>query len=462
MERMVDAQVSTAALEEFYTTLKETGTQLHAIEIYEQGKCLVRWGIAPYSCDDKREYYSLSKSFMSTAVGLAFDRGLLSPDDLLSKYFPQQVASQTDERWQRVKLRHLLAMTTGHASCPMMNMALAPDSIEGFFNTPLVHEPGEQFAYSTGSGCVLGEIVHRVTGFTAQEFLTHELFSEMGITDIWWEGCADGRCQGGTGLKASCDDAAKLGLLYCQKGMWNGKRLLSEEWVDMASAYQSDTPKNGTPDWCAGYGFQFWHNQREGYRGDGAFGQLCVILPERETVVAMLTESADMQAELNCVWRLLDTIKTGGEGKGLPYGYRPRGTGETGTFDSGWLRCEENPMGFTSMRLAEADGVLNMTVCDEHRSQTITAKTGEWTVHDFWAKEFRPTLYRQMPRMECTCQHIACAYRREDDAWIIECRLLNAPHRLWWKMKKTEQGLAVSLESPFDVMGLSRAWQAVH
>ncbi len=461
MERMRDESVSTAALEQFYAQLKAGGTQLHALEVFEKGKCLVRWGMAPYSCADKRECYSLSKSFMSTAVGLAFDRGLLSPDDLLSRYFPQQVAAQPDERWKRVRLRHLLSMTIGHSTCPMVNMALAPDSIEGFFQAPLVFEPGEHFAYNTGAGCVLGEIVHQVTGFTAQEFLMRELFSAMDIKNIWWEGCADGRCQGGTGLKASCDDVAKLGLLYCQKGMWNGRRLLSEEWIGMAGSFQASTEQNGTRDWRAGYGFQFWQNHHEGYRGDGAFGQLCIILPERETVAVVMAESADMQNEIDCVWKLLEQLHTAGEGKGLPYGLRPRPGEETGSFDSGWLRCSENPMGFTSLRAVEKDGVLELTLCDAQRTQTICAKAGEWVIQDFFAKELRPTLYRQMPRAACTCMHMACAYRREGERLILECRVLNTPHRVWWNIRKEEHGLTIGIESPLDVVGAAREWHAV-
>lgn len=463
MERMRDESVSTAALEQFYAELKAGGTQLHAIELFEKGKCLIRWALAPYSCADKRECYSLSKSFMATAVGLAYDRGLLSPDDLLSRYFPQQIANHADERWKRVRVRHLLSMTLGHSSCPMGGMALSADSIQGFFDAPLEHEPGEHFAYNSGAGCVLGEIVHQVTGFTAQEFLMRELLFAMDIKDICWESCTDGRCQGGTGLKASCDDVAKLGLLYCSRGMWNGRRLLSEEWIDLAGSIQASTECNGTRDWRAGYGFHFWKNHHEGFRGDGAFGQLCIILPERETVVVIMAESANMQNEIDCVWKLLEQLHTGGQGKGLPYGFRPRmaekpedGTG----FDSGWLRCTENPMGFTSMRVVEKDDRLALTLCDALGTQTIRAKDGEWEIQDFMAKELRPTLYRQMPRDARTCLRMACAYRREQDRLIMECRVLNTPHRLWWNIRKEATGLEIVLESPFDVIGASREWHA--
>ncbi|WP_418665905.1 serine hydrolase domain-containing protein [Allofournierella sp.] len=462
MERWIDPGVSTVALERFVNRLKEGRTQLHAMEIFERGNCLVRWGVEPYRCGDKREAYSLSKSFTATAVGLAYDRGLVDPEDLLSRYFPQHVACQYDERWRRVRVRHLLTMTTGHAACPMAGMAHAQDPVRAFFETDLAYEPGERFVYSTGASCVLAELVRRATGRTAAELLAQELFCHMEIGNIWWEGCADGSCQGGTGLKASCDDVAKLGLLYCQKGMWQGRRLLSEEWVEMATARQTGTPDNGTPDWCAGYGFHFWQNSAGGYRADGAFGQLCAVLPERETVVCLMAESGDMSAELNAVWALLEEYKTVGRGGGLPLEYLPQRGDQGEAWDSGWLRCEENPMGFSWVRLRAQSDAWQLFICDAQRFQTIEAREGGWTENRFWAKEFRPLLFRQMPRHENTLLEMAVACHREKGAWVLECRTRNTPHLLRWSIRRTENGLAMNIDTLAGAMGGARAWNAVY
>lgn len=464
MENWISEEISRKALERFDGELRRTGTQLHSLILYRDGQCLAHWGIAPYSCRDKREVYSLSKSFTSTAVGLAFDRGALHPDDPLSRFFPQQVAAQQDPRWQRVRLRHLLSMTVGHAACPMAHMAFAPDSVQAFFSTPLEYEPGEHFAYSTGAGCILAEVVRRATGWTVPDFLARELYAPMGIENSSWDTCRDGHCQGGTGLKASAEDVAKLGLLYCQNGMWNGKRLLSPQWVEMAGAIQARNDGNGTPDWCAGYGFQFWKNAKAGFRGDGAFGQLCVILPEQKTVAVVLAESVNMTAELNAVWSLLRCCGREDAGKGLPTAYPPPmqegGHTENEAWDSGWLTCGENPMGFTSLRLCAENGGLELTLCDGERAQTLRADGAHWTENLLWAKEFRPLLYRQMPRTEYTCQRLAVACRRLADGWVLDCRMLNAPHQFQWQFQKSGETLEIQIHGRVDVFGAAGAWCA--
>lgn len=460
MEQWASEKVSSAALEQFFQRLQEHGTQLHALEIFERGQCLVRWGVAPYRCSDQREVYSLSKSFAATAVGLAFDRGLLHPDDLLSRYFPQQTAAQRDPRWRRVRLRHLLSMTVGHGACPMPQMAFAPDAVQAFFAAPLEFEPGEHFAYSTGASCILAEVVRRATGTTVPDLLARELFGPMGIKEIAWDSCADGRCQGGTGLKASCDDVAKLGLLYCAGGVWQGRRLLSQQWVEMATCQQAVNSQNGTPDWCAGYGFQFWRNKEEGFRGDGAFGQLCVVLPKRELVVAVMAESTDMAAELDILWELLRGLHSGGPGQGLPPAYAPQGALADKEWDSGWLDCGENPMGFTAMRAWSAQGRAALSLCDGSRCQTLELEQGRWTHNRLWAKQLRPSLYRQMPRTGSQLLLLEAAAGWEGDVFVLECRMRNTPHSFCWRLCPVEGGVQVRLSSALDVFGTAGSWDA--
>lgn len=460
MQNSIPGAIS-AGGQDFFKRFLEAGTQLHAIEIFQQDTCILRWAAKPYSCSDKREVYSLSKSFTSTAVGLAFDKGLLHPDDYISRFFPQQVAAQSDPRWQRVRLRHLLSMTTGHGSCPMTRMALSPDSVQAFFETPLEYEPGEHFAYSTGASCVLAEIVRRVTGETVPDLLAKEMFAPMQIENIWWETCADGRCQGGTGLKASCDDVAKLGRLYCQRGRWNQRQLLSEEWVKMATAKQASNENNGSKNWCAGYGFQFWQNMEEGFRGDGAFGQLCVVLPEKQLVAVVMAESVNMTAELDVLWELLEQLQESKENlPDLPVEYQPIQTQPAPAWDSGWMQCQENPMGFTCLRLVCQEGSLRLTIGDGQRVQTLCAKEGQWQEQWLWAKQFRPMLYRQMPRTECTQQRLAVSFYKQDATWVLECRMLNTPHRFCWMFTPDAETMDIRIQGAMDVYGPSAAWQA--
>lgn len=146
MENFVHASVSHAALAEFGRNARAVGVQLHALEIFEKNECMVRWAVAPYSCGDKREMYSLSKSFTSTAAGVAFGMGKLHPDDRVLDLFPEYASlCSGDARWSRLRVGHVLSMNTGHAACVMPQAAFSQDGVRAFFEAPLSHEPGTFF-----------------------------------------------------------------------------------------------------------------------------------------------------------------------------------------------------------------------------------------------------------------------------------------------------------------------------
>src|SRR5262249_4972391 len=95
---------------------------------------------------------------------------------------------------------------------------------------------------------------------------------------------------------------ARFGQLYLQKGKWAGKQLVPEAWVEAATARQTSNGSNPASDWDQGYGYQFWRCRHGAFRGDGAFGQYCVVLPDQDAVIAITSGRRDMQAVLNLVW----------------------------------------------------------------------------------------------------------------------------------------------------------------
>src|SRR5262249_14235622 len=104
---------------------------------------------------------------------------------------------------------------------------------------------------------------------------------------------------------------ASFGRLYLQKGKWQGKQLVPEAWVEAATARQTSNGSNPKSDWEQGYGYQFWRCRNGAYRGDGAFGQYCIVLPEQNCVIAITAGVKDMQSVLNLVWdKLLPAMKS--------------------------------------------------------------------------------------------------------------------------------------------------------
>jgi CubicO group peptidase (beta-lactamase class C family) len=155
----------------------------------------------------------------------------------------------------------------------------------------------------------LSAIVTKATGQTSLEFLKPRLFVPLGIENPRWDMSPEGNSLGGYGLYLCTEDVAKFGQLYLQKGKWNGKQLLPEKWVEQATSKQVPNDQESHtqigPDWREGYGFQFWHCTHNAYRGDGAAGQFCVVMTDKDAVVAITADTGDMQGELNAIWNNL-------------------------------------------------------------------------------------------------------------------------------------------------------------
>jgi hypothetical protein len=142
------------------------------------------------------------------------------------------------------------------------------------------------------------------------EYLKPRLFEPLGIEQPTWETSPQGISAGGYGLSIRTEDIARFGQLYLQKGKWGDKQLVPEAWVEAATALQTSNGSSPKSDWDQGYGYQFWRSRHHAYRGDGAFGQFCIVLPEQDAVIAITSGVRDMQAVLNLVWdKLLPSLK---------------------------------------------------------------------------------------------------------------------------------------------------------
>src|SRR3712207_6080306 len=160
------------------------------------------------------------------------------------------------------------------------------EPVRGFLLTPPEREPGTVFAYSQPCTYALASVIQRNAGMTLTEYLRPRLFDPLGIGPVGWQAWPADRELGFTGLHVRTEDVAKFGLLYLQHGRWSGHQLLPESWVAEATSVQVETAGcQPNRDWEQGYGFQFWKSTH-GYRGDGAFGQFCRVLPEHDVVIA--------------------------------------------------------------------------------------------------------------------------------------------------------------------------------
>jgi CubicO group peptidase (beta-lactamase class C family) len=300
----VDQHVDPAGILAFLDVLEtRPDIEMHSFMLVRHGHVVAEGWWAPFSADRPHLLYSLSKSVTSTAAAFAAAEGLLDLDDTVVSHFPEFEADITDPGSRSMRIRHIAAMASGHTQETRTDaFALDPhEPVRGFLLIPPDRPPGSVFAYNQPCTFSLASIVQRNAGMPLTRYLRPRLFDPLGIGQVGWQTFA-GRELGFTGLHARTEDVARLGQLYLQRGRWDGSQLISERWVAEATSRHVDTANQQTnPDWRQGYGFQFWMS-RHGYRGDGAFGQFCVYLPEQAAVVVTTASTLDMQAVLEAMW----------------------------------------------------------------------------------------------------------------------------------------------------------------
>ena len=270
--------VPAAGIGDFLDQVQNDRLELHSLMVVQHGQVAAEGWWDPYTADGVQLLYSLSKSFTSTAIGLAIAEGRLSVDDLVISHFPELVTAELDERVASMRIQHLLSMATGHrqdtlervfaAEAARKSPAVASsagtlDSVDtetnlvrGFFSIPPDQDPGSVFAYNNSATYVLAVILQNVTGERLVDYLQSRLFEPLGISEAYWSADPQGRNLGFTGLHLTTESVAKLGQLYLQRGRWHGRQIVPEEWVAEATRKQistADRPDAG-PDWLQGYG----------------------------------------------------------------------------------------------------------------------------------------------------------------------------------------------------------------
>lgn len=296
--------VDPAAVSAFVDAVEAKVGGLHSFMLLRKGQVAAEAWWTPYAPEHPHVLYSLSKSFCSTAVGFAVAEGKLKVDDSVISFFPDQLPAIVSENLRAMKVRHLLSMSTGHDKDATGPTTGAADGNwpKAFFALPVEHAPGSKFVYNSAATYMCSAIVQKLTGKPIVEYLKPRLFDPLGIEGATWETDPKGVNTGGWGLKVKTEDIARFGQCYLQKGKWNGKQVVSEAWVAEATNKHIENGTSPTSDWNQGYGYQFWRCRHGAYRGDGAFGQYCVVMPEQESVLAITSGLGDMQAVLNCVW----------------------------------------------------------------------------------------------------------------------------------------------------------------
>lgn len=283
--------------------------ELHSFIVLIDGERVYEKYVLPK--EDTHELYSASKSFLSTAVGIAVDEGLLSVEDEVSKFFPEYTDLFDSDYKKQLKIKHLLSYSSGFEQTEE-EYWFGDEPMKYFFSLDIIHEPGTHFYYEGFNSFALSYIITKLTGMSLHDYLYEKLFKPLGIEDTFWDG-NKGVNFGAFGLSMKPNDLVKIGQLYLDKGLWEGKRYISEEWVVQATNKRvetNDDPSNLDPDadwddWQHGYGYNFWMCSFDAYRADGHNAQFILVFPEENMVIVTTASISDSFIILKVIKEIL-------------------------------------------------------------------------------------------------------------------------------------------------------------
>lgn len=423
--------VSSAVILQFVKAVDKNIHELHSLMLLRHAAVVAEGWWSPYAAELPHYLFSLTKSFTSTAVGLAAAEGHLSVDDLVLSFFPEKAPKKADENLKAMRVRHLLSMSTGHTEDTTARMTARKDWVKGFLSLPVEHVPGAPFVYNSGASHMLSAIVQKVTGMKLVDYLQPRLFEPLGIAKPTWDSCPLGVNIGGWGLSLKTEDIARFGQLYLQKGLWDGKQILPADWVEEATQKQVSNGDDPNSDWSQGYGFQFWRCRYGMYRGDGAFGQYCIVMPEQDAVLAITAGVGDMQSVLNLVWQHLlpafaaqplpaDSAKQKALSRKLtslahlpPTGKPLPSAAEKVTGNA--YACEANEQKITSIAFDFSEAGCTLTIQALRRKYRLNCGYGHW-------------LSGEAPLYGRTSQAVVASGTWEDEAtFVIALRFIETP-----------------------------------
>jgi len=274
-------------LAELLLTSREMNVTIHSLLIIRHGYVVVDAVFYPYDGNDPHNVASVTKSLMTTLIGIAIDQGRLNLDDTMVSFFPDRTIANLDERKQAITVGHLASMSSG-VECDgegdeptLQEMVASPDYAQFVLDREVPWRPGSHFVYCSPAIHLLSPILQHATGMTALDFARQHLFQPLGVGDVMWPKDPQGYYDGWSDVSIDPHDMAKLGFLFLHGGGWDGGQIVSRGWVDQATRAQI-RPANRDP-----YGYGWWIDPalEGGYHAAGRGGQNIYVFPAWDMVI---------------------------------------------------------------------------------------------------------------------------------------------------------------------------------
>lgn len=259
---------------QYVTRARETGLNIYALAALDGDMHSYHAQITP--ANPTNDVYSVAKAYAVTGVGLAYDAGLLAPDMRVCELLGDEMPSDADSGWRLVTLDNLMRHRAGYGrgwldiDVDDASQYSSGDYLALAMSEPLVHAPGAVYQYTDAAFYIVSRIVEHAVGMSLDDYLRPLLMDRLRYREMGWSRCPRGHAMGATGLFVRVDDMAKLGMVYAQRGIWNGERLLSKEWVNL----------------CLERGYEFGEIAEGWYGKGGMFGQMLCFNVDKQCALA--------------------------------------------------------------------------------------------------------------------------------------------------------------------------------
>ena len=277
-------------LTQMLATIQQKHLNLHSLLVIRNGYLVSETYFGSYKQDTRHELYSCTKSFVSTLIGIAIDKGYIDgTNHRIVDFFPERTFANLDGQKKDMLLEDVLTMRSGldwrEGDPVYLAMYQSPDWVKFVLDKPMVVPPGSRFNYCSGCTHLLSAILQQTTGMNTSDFAEQYLFKPLGILNVKWDTDAAGIPIGGWGLQLTPRDMAKLGYLYLQDGQWAGQQIISAKWVENATQRHTETDSD------LGYGYQWWtYPSLAAYAALGRYGQTIFVIPGSNLVIVTTAE----------------------------------------------------------------------------------------------------------------------------------------------------------------------------
>lgn len=270
--------------------IRDKGLPVHSIVLVRGGEMMLEAYFYPFDGSTVHQLQSVTKSVTTALIAIAADQGKLSLDDTLVSFFPDRTIANRDARKDRITVRHLASMSSGLACAAeddertLQDMKASQDWVQFALDLPMAAEPGTTFVYCSPGMHLLSAILHNATGKTELDFAREYLFEPLGITDTLWLADPQGDTRGWADLYLRAPDAAKIGYLWANGGVWDGRQVVSRQWV--TDSVEVQMTASGGDD----YGYGWWlprNTTTHEFDAVGRGGQRIAVHPDLDLIIVL-------------------------------------------------------------------------------------------------------------------------------------------------------------------------------